>query len=170
MSRLLIIIAAFAIAYVIWFKIKKAKGEEKKKLMIWSIAGSAIAILGFLAITGRLNFITAAITGLIALLPKAMQLVRYLPILNQFRQQAKNSGPQQTGPGQNGSGRDRQAASNSNVMSQKQAREILGLKEEAGQEEIIKAHKRMMQKVHPDRGGSDYLAAQINQAKKTLLG
>lgn len=165
MSRLLIIIAVIAIAYVVWFKIKKARGAEKKKLMVWSIAGSAIAILGFLAITGRLNFITAAVTGLIALLPKAMQLVRYLPILNQFRQQAKNSSEQQTGPGQN-----RQASRNSNAMSPKQAREILGLKEEAGKEEIIKAHKRMMQKVHPDRGGSDYLAAQINQAKRTLLG
>lgn len=170
MSRLLIIIAVIAIAYVVWFKIKKAKGAEKKKLMIWSIAAGAIAILGFLAVTGRLTFITAAITGLIAMLPKAMQLLRYLPILNHFRQQAKNSGQQQTGPGQNGQGQNRQASRNSNVMSAKQAREILGLKEDAGKEEIIMAHKRMMQKVHPDRGGSDYLAAQINQAKETLLG
>ncbi|MDT8451911.1 MAG: molecular chaperone DnaJ [Gammaproteobacteria bacterium] len=170
MSRLLIIIAVIAIAYVVWFKIKKAKGAEKKKLMVWSIAGGAIAILGFLAITGRLTFITAAFTGLIAMLPKAMQLVRYLPILNQFRQQAKNSTGQQAGQGQQGPGQNRKAANNSNVMSQKQAREILGLKGEAGKEEIIKAHKRMMQKVHPDRGGSDYLAAQINKAKETLLG
>ena len=55
-------------------------------------------------------------------------------------------------------------------MTADQAREILGVKSNATREEIIKAHKRMMQKVHPDRGGSDYLAAQINQAKDTLLG
>ena len=142
-----------------WFKIKKARGEEKKKLVIWSIAGSAIAVLGFLAITGRLNFITAAITGAVAMLPKAAQLLRYLPILNKVRQHANNSTQQQ----------NNQQAPSPTAMSQKQAYEILGIQADASKEEIIKAHKRMMQKVHPDRGGSDYLAAQINQAKDTLL-
>ena len=161
MSRFVIIIAVAAIAYLLWFKIKKAKGEEKKKLVIWTIAGSAIAVLGFLAITGRLNFITAAVTGAVAMLPKAVQLLRYLPILDKFRQHANNPNQQQN---QN----NRQAQSQA-AMSQKQACDILGIKPNASKEEIIKAHKRMMQKVHPDRGGSDYLAAQINQAKDTLL-
>ncbi len=157
MSRFVIIIAVAAIAYLMWFKIKKAKGEEKKKLLIWTFAGSAILVLGFLAITGRLNFITAAITGAVAMLPKAGQLLRYLPLLNKFRQQAYKP--------------DNHSQQNStdSAMNHKQAREILGIEPDASKEEIIKAHKRMMQKVHPDRGGSDYLAAQINQAKDTLL-
>ncbi|MDH5388286.1 MAG: DnaJ domain-containing protein [Gammaproteobacteria bacterium] len=160
MSRFVIILAIAAIAYLIWFKIKKAKGEEKKKLIIWSIAGSVIVVLGFLAITGRLNFITAAITGAVALLPKAAQLLRYLPILNKVRQQASNSNQQQSN----------QQSPSQTAMNHKQACDILGIPPDATKEEIIKAHKRMMQKVHPDRGGSDYLAAQINQAKDTLLG
>ena len=54
-------------------------------------------------------------------------------------------------------------------MSQQQALDVLGLKEGAGKKEIIKAHKRLMQSLHPDRGGSDYLAQQINRARDVLL-
>lgn len=60
-------------------------------------------------------------------------------------------------------------APDTSKMSAKQARDILGLSAEATKEEIIKAHKRLMQKMHPDRGGSDYLAVQINLAKEVLL-
>ena len=85
MARIVIIIAILAVALLMWFKIKNAKGEERKKLIIWTIAGIAIAVLGVLAATGRLNIITAAIGGLIALLPKLVNVLRYLPLINRFQ-------------------------------------------------------------------------------------
>lgn len=62
-----------------------------------------------------------------------------------------------------------QTAATSNAMSAEQAYQILGLTPTASKRDIIEAHRKLIQKNHPDRGGSAYLAAKINLAKKTLL-
>ena len=54
-------------------------------------------------------------------------------------------------------------------MSVAEAWEVLGLKPGATPDEIRAAHRRLMQTVHPDRGGSDHLAARVNRAKDILL-
>ncbi len=86
-----------------------------------------------------------------------------LQLLDSYLQQrfpgeAAFGGQQQAGPG------------SGNTMGRAEALAVLGLKEGATGEDIIAAHRKLIQKVHPDRGGNDYLAAQINLAKDILLG
>ena len=59
--------------------------------------------------------------------------------------------------------------SNKEKMSVEEAYEVLGLKPGASKDSIIAAHRKLIQKNHPDRGGSDYLASKINLAKNILI-
>jgi hypothetical protein len=65
-------------------------------------------------------------------------------------------------------GHDEDAAAE--TMSQEEALEILGLGRDAQEAEIVEAHRRLVQLIHPDRGGSHFLTVKVNQAKKVLLG
>lgn len=55
------------------------------------------------------------------------------------------------------------------ALSKREACEILGVSLDASEEEITKAHLRLMKQIHPDAGGNHYFATRLNMARDTLL-
>nr|WP_305888634.1 molecular chaperone DnaJ [Methylomonas sp. SURF-2] len=121
-----------------------------------------ILLLLLLALSGKLNMLFAAIGVAIAFIVRLLPLiVQYAPQLRRLWQnlnkQRPRDGRQYTrGPARTG-------------MSKAEALDVLGLKSGATESQIVAAHRKLISRLHPDRGGSDYLAAQINLAKKILL-
>ncbi|ARN76287.1 DnaJ domain-containing protein [Oceanicoccus sagamiensis] len=135
--------------------------EEQKKSLYWKLGLSGLAIiLVLLAVTGRIHWIGAMIGALIPIVRRSLPfLIKMFPLFQQY----VGKGPQADPGGQS------QPSQPTSDMNEESAYAMLGLQPGASKEDIVQAHRKMMQKVHPDRGGSDYLAAQINEAKELLI-
>jgi DnaJ family protein C protein 19 len=130
---------------------EKASVTTVKSLFTWIAALGGLSLALLLILTGRGGIALGALT-------------LFGPLLYQRWQAAK--GPRIGGAGP----RPRSATSRSGSMSRDEAYEVLGLHPNASETEIREAHRRLMRGAHPDAGGSDWLAARINQARDILLG
>jgi len=116
-------------------------------------------VLIVLALSGRLHWLGAVIAALLPFMQRLIQLaLKAWPLLRFWKKKRASNNAQQES-----------AHASSGQLSREQACAILGLSANPSAAEVTDAHRKLMQKLHPDRGGSDYLAAQINQAKDTLL-
>lgn len=157
---------ALAAAVFVILKQWGTLSAEKKKAATWKVilvVGGALLV--FMVLTGRIHVLTAAVAAVIPLLRKLPALLKFAPEINRFmgskqREDGHAQGNDHAGPGADLVGQ----------MSEREACDILGVKAGCAEEDIVMAHRRLMQKLHPDRGGNDYLAAKLNEAKQVLLG
>ena len=161
---MVILLAAImaSVAFVILIRLLWLAKRPATSSSVIAVAALVLVVgLAVLAATGRMHWIAAIGAGILPFLKRGLSMLRYLPVFKGLF-----GAYQQYGQGSGGSG---SAGSSQGDMSPDEAREILGLESSPSRDEVIAAHRRLMQKVHPDRGGSTYLAQQLNEAKRVLL-
>ena len=134
--------------------------EPKDLIRMLKIVGLVIGlgVAAYFILSGRMAM---ALVALPVLLPWVRRILF-------IRQMAK--GFQQFRNSRSGNSSSSSRSAPGTDMSRAEALEVLGLQEGASEDEIKQAHKRLINNVHPDHGGSTYLAAKINRAKSVLLG
>ena len=144
--------------YIYRIKKNKFNSIERKKSLFKNIFYFLIIISIGLALSGRVSWIIAAGA---ALLPIVKFLFLFLwksfPLIQMWlRSRGTRAGKIFS-------------SENNNELTQTEALEILGLEPGSSDEEIIQAHRELIQKFHPDRGGNNYMATKLNLARDLLL-
>lgn len=148
MQYLILALGVIAGIYGLYIFLTRANIKQIMTLIMAILFLVMIITLVFMAITGKL---AAALTMLVAIWPFGLGLYRTLK--NPYNIDLNKA---------------RKSASTSSDMTEDQALDILGLKKGASQDDIEKAYKRLMKKVHPDQDGSHGLAEKLNQARDLL--
>ncbi len=136
-------VAALALLWVLGRLFISTAPATLARAVRWLVAFLVAAAIAVFAYAGREGLAAALVPALLA------ALLRWRPF-------GLRNGE---GPGR-GAGH----------MTRAEAFQILGLSEGATADDIREAHRRLIVKIHPDHGGSNFLAAKINEARDILLG
>lgn len=130
-----------------------AEVQSAKRSLTWGIVVVCLALALLLVATGK---------ALLAVIPAGFAFFRMAgPTVAKLLFGRLLGGK----PG----GNQRMPSAGGTRMSRSEALEVLGLGEGASTSDINDAYRRLMAQVHPDKGGSDWMAAKLNTARKTLL-
>ena len=140
-------VGAVVVVLVVIMSLQAAESDSEKRRVEHVLIG-ALIVAGAVYFLTRAGFGWAAV-GLVLLYSAARRLG------SRARPEHREASPDdQTKP----------------RMSREEAYQVLGLEPGASPERIRDEYKRLMKKMHPDQGGTNYLAARINEAKDVLLG
>lgn len=159
MIKVLLAVIAVIGAWVWMAQLRKLPRHQQRKQLLKYGGWALLGVLLFMVLTGRAHWIVALLGAMVPLVRFLLGIgLQMFPLLRGRRQAQPHTPP---------------PAAQS--MTVEEALATLGLNDAVRRDEpldrsmVINAHRRLMQKLHPDRGGSDYLAAKINEAKDVLL-
>lgn len=160
MIRLLFVVSLIGFCCWYLFSFKKQNREQQQKSLQRLALYGGIGVIALLILTGRISAIYAVAVGLIPWFERAALLQRMYKKYKgepNDKEQKNNAGS---------------SPATTQGMDLEEARRILGLKENLNEltlDSVNKAYKKLIQKNHPDSGGSEHLAQQIINARKMLI-
>ena len=159
----LIIAAGLLIA--VWLAldwVRRTNPGAVTKALRWAGLAGLVVLGGWLVLTGKLAGLLAIGAGLAPWIGRAMRLHAVWKFVDGLRRR--------DGGGQSAPPPPPHPPARQGPMSAAEAREVLGVAPDADVAAIRAAHRKLMQANHPDRGGSTWIAARLNQARDVLLG
>jgi hypothetical protein len=157
MILILWILGIVIVALLVRLLLEKAPTHGKPFLLRAGVVAILLLAIG-LGLSGLWPVAMSLLGGLVVYGRPLMRAFGIWQMIKRFRPKIKDS-----------SDGGRSGSSDVSLMDKPQARQILEVGDNASHAEILSAHKRLMAKNHPDKGGSTYIASQINQAKDILL-
>ncbi|TVP57612.1 MAG: molecular chaperone DnaJ [Halomonadaceae bacterium] len=154
--QLILGLALAVLVFVLLRQWQQASPEQRQRGVFYGLVASAAMASLVLVVTGRIHVVAGVLLALLPWVRRSLMLRRLWQLLSgKSSTQGDNTRPD---------------TASHQRMTVAEAQELLGVSPQATRADIVMAHRRLMQKVHPDRGGDNAMAARVNEAKALLLG
>ncbi len=156
------LVGIVAMAIILWFMHKFVQANPRGMAWVLQRLGGIAVLIAAAFLTVRGEWVAA--------LPLALMgfgLLGWMPQLSLGNSDRGGAGRREDAQG--GADARQRAAPGAGKMTEEEAYKILGLQPGASAQDIGQAYRSLMKKLHPDQGGTTYLAARINEAKDVLL-